>query len=239
MHINKNSDLVLKELYEYDIHACVYMLLQNIGWDLSDIPYEDKKQRNIEIGLLQRDNPKLARYLLDSTLSIIKHYLRSNSVTDDELIVWQRDGIITKKLLRDTTSTLPLEYISNILVMIISVDRKWFLLLKDDGSVSVKGVPNKPIDTSFYNMFRNINYGNKKTLAKDIERMRLSLFASKKVEWFSFEKGDTCQVPIKGLGNMSISKAALSRIDPTEVYKQPIWDNYIWPFCQSLLLYCE
>ncbi len=239
MDINKSANLVMRELYEYDVKACVYTLLQNIRWDLSDIPYEDKEQRNIKIGLLQKQNPRIARYLLENTNGIVQYYIDKNSVKDEEIVVRQRDGLILTRPLEDTTSSMPLEYRSFISMMIITMDRKWFMLIKSNGDVSVKGVPNKPVDTGFYNMFRNLGFGNKKTLASGMEKMRRSLFNSSKSRWFAFEKDNEFQIPIKGMGIVKVSKSGVLHLDPEEIDKHIIWDKYIWPFCQPLLLYCE
>ena len=97
MQISKNCNFVLKDLFSYDFQACNYYLLKNIGWDLSEIPFEDKAQRNIQIGYLQRNNPKLARYLYDSTISLIDMYLSENKVDEQQVIVRARDGVITSK----------------------------------------------------------------------------------------------------------------------------------------------
>ena len=80
MEISKNSSLVLSTLFSYDFSACAYNILKSIGWDLSNIDFDDKKKRNIQIGLLQKDNPRLAKFLLNSINNLVNHYFIINDI---------------------------------------------------------------------------------------------------------------------------------------------------------------
>lgn len=240
MQINKNCDLVLTDVFEYDIASCHYNLLTNIGWDVSQIPLDDKKQRNIAIGKLQIGNPRIAKYLLEQTLGIVQYYVDKNNVKEDDIIIRLRDGIFLRTKLKDNTSSLPIEFKDIYSKMIITIDRKYFLLIGSKGQVKVKGVPNKPIDTTFYNLFRNLNYSNKKSLTQGLEYIRQAIFKSNNVDWFTFKKNDDeYYVPIRGIGEIKVAKAGVRYLDEEEIDKSIVWENYVWPFCQSILLYCK
>lgn len=234
-----NHNLIISDVYEYDIVACHYYLLKNIGWDLSSIPFENKIERNIQIGLLQKDNPKLARYLLENTEGIIQYYIEQNNLTSNDIILRVRDGIYTTVLLRDNTSSLNLELRGMISKMIMTLDRKKYMMIKSSGEVSVKGIPNKPIDNSFYDLFRNLNFSNKTSLVRGIENLRQFIFKSKNVKWFVFKSEDSYIVPIIGVGEIKVLKSGLENIDVDEINKKVIWEEYVWPFIQPILIYCE
>jgi hypothetical protein len=239
MWINPNCNLVLSNVFEYDIIACHWELLQNIGWDMSNIPYNDKTIRNIKIGLLQKNNPKLAHYLLDNTEGIIQYYLDKNNVKLDDIVIRVRDGLFLKTCLKDNTSTLPIEFRGVISKFIITLDRKKYLYLRSTGDIHVKGIANKPIDTSFYDLFKTLNFMNKTDLIRGLENIRLKIYQSENVKWFTFNNNNNFQIPIIGIGNIEVSKSGLNYIDHAEIDKKIIWEEYIWPFVQPILLYCN
>ena len=59
------------------------------------------------------------------------------------------------------------------------------------------------------------------------------------MKWFAFTGNNTFQIPIIGIGNIEVSKSGLNYIDPSEIDKKIIWEEYIWPFVQPILLYCN
>ena len=75
-----SDNFVLTNLFQYDFSACGYNILKNSGFDISNIEYFDKKKRNIQIGLLQRDNPSLAGFLASSIENLIDFYLKENNI---------------------------------------------------------------------------------------------------------------------------------------------------------------
>lgn len=239
MWINPNCDLVLSNIYEYDIVACHYHLLKNIGWDMSEIPYDDKITRNIKIGILQKNNPKLINYLLDSTEGVIQYYLDKNKISSNEIVIRVRDGLFLKTQLKDNTSSLPVEFRGMISKFIITLDRRKYLYIKSDGTVKVKGISNRPLDTSFYDLFKTLNFMNKKELIRGIENIRTLINRSNNIKWFTFSNDKSYHIPIIGVGNIEVSKSGLNYIDDSEVDKKIIWEEYIWPFVQPILLYCN
>ena len=176
MKINDNCNLVLSSLYEYDFAACGYNILKSIGWNLSKIDFNNKEKRNIQIGLLQRDNPSMARFILESTVKLVNHYLKINNIQSSELIVQTRDGFILSRPLKIIDSSMPIDFRSVISKMIISANRKSYLLINTDGKVIVKGIKNRPINSYFYDLFKQLDFSNKTELLLGIERIRRVLF---------------------------------------------------------------
>jgi len=90
--------LIYHDVYLYDIEACHYTILKNMGYNL-EVDASDKLQRNIYIGKLMRGNPRLISLLRKTTISVIDDYLRENKVKEDEIVLRQYDGLIlTRKL---------------------------------------------------------------------------------------------------------------------------------------------
>ena len=75
MELNSNLPLIMRDLRVYDIEACHYTILKNKGYDLSHIDPEDKLGRNIMIGQMMRDNPRITSLLRTTTESIINDYI--------------------------------------------------------------------------------------------------------------------------------------------------------------------
>ena len=238
--VKSDCELVLSDLFEYDFSACFYTLLKNIGWDLSKIEFEDKTLRNIQIGKLQKENPSLSKYLITNTDKLIDFYMRINDLTTDHIIIRQRDGIITTKPLQKINTTMPIDFRGMILKLIISKDRKKWLMIKNNGDVKVKGISHKPINISFYDTFKNFDYGNKTTIINSLEKLRLNIINSQNISWFSFPEDDgTFSIPIKNEGLIKFRKSILNMLDQKEIEKEFIWNKYIWPFAESLILYCH
>lgn len=239
MEISKNCHLVLTTLFSYDFSTCAYNLLKSIGWDLSNINYDDKEKRNIQIGLLQRDNPRLAKFLLNSITNLVNHYFIINDITKDNLVVRARDGFIIKKKMNILDHTMPIDLRSVISKFIISTDRKKYLAIHMNGDVEVKGIKNKTVDVSFYNLFKNLDFSTKRSLLIGLERMRQTILDSENILWFSTKDEDNYNVPIIGSGILKLNKASLHLIDSGEIDKHFLWEEYVWPFARSILIHCS
>lgn len=204
---------------------------------MSNIEYDDKIKRNVEIGYLQKNNPEIAYYIHNSIHHLIDFYLDKNSISKDDVIIRAKDGLILRKSMKYTSETMPISFRGIISKMIISIDRKKYLCIKDN-DVVVKGVSKKPVDISFYNMFKSIDFSNKKSIVHSLEQMRKVIFSSEKCYWFCYEDEDGLMVPIKGTGYIKIKKTIIDQIDIDDIDKRIIWEEYMWPFCAPLLMYC-
>ena len=78
MQLNENLNLILKDIFLYDIEACHYTIMKNLGYDMSKIPYENKLERNTQIGKMMRENPRLTSILRKTTESTIDEYILKN-----------------------------------------------------------------------------------------------------------------------------------------------------------------
>lgn len=234
--INKDCPLILSNLFEYDFSACNYRILKNIGWDLSKINFEDKEQRNIQIGYLQRDNPELSAFLRNSVNGLIDHYIFENNINEDEIILRQFDGITLSKRMSKLNTSMPIDLRRIISKMIISHDRKKWLTI--DENVVVKGVSNLPIDTSFYNYFKHLDYGNRNTLSNQLESLRKKIFHSPKLDWYMFKENedDLYSIPIKNEGFIIFRSSTLSIVKTEDLDHNFLWNEYIWPFIEPILV---
>lgn len=236
MLITENADLISSNLYEYDFKSCFYNILKNIDYDLKDIPYEDKKVRNIKLGLLQKNNPNLSIYLNSTVNSLINHYLKLNNLTDDNVILRQKDGIITNIPLKILNNTMEISFKGNISKLISSINKDKILIIYIDGNVISKGIKNKTLDMTFYNLFSKLNFENKNQLIKGLERLRIEIFESTNIRYFTRELDNKFYIPIKTAGIMQFQKSMINNIKIEDVDKSILWSNYVWPFVQSILL---
>ena len=79
--------LIYNDLYEYDFTSCYYNLLKNIGWEMDDIDPNNKKQRNIKIGLLQKNNKYIGEYLQNTVENLIDFYINENNLDKKEILL--------------------------------------------------------------------------------------------------------------------------------------------------------
>jgi hypothetical protein len=236
--INKECSLILSDLYEYDFAACAYNVLKNIGWDLSGVNKRNKIQRNIQIGLIQRDNPDIAQYLQYTIDNLIDLYLRENHIKDHEIILRQKDGVVLTKPLKFTNFTMKLEFRGIISKLIFSTDRRKWLKIHQSGDVVVKGLGKELYDASFYQLFRELNYANRSMLIQGVENIRRRILSSESISWFMLKDDDCFLVPILDAGLIKVRKSTIKSVDCNDVDKDYLWNTYVWPFAQAILVFC-
>jgi len=236
MNINKNCKLFLRDVYLYDIGACHYTIMENLGFDLSKIDKENKEKRNTQIGLLMRDNPKLTTILRTTTNSLIDEYLLRNNISEDDLIIRQYDGIITKKSLRETTDQyIPLELRSIFQVMIISINRNMYIA-NDGTSVVIKGVPHR-YDTmdEIYKEIVSINYMNKEAIFRSLQNIKNKILSSDNAFLYCIPTSeDKYAVFFKQYGQLEVSKSMARIMDTEDIDKKYYFNYYIEPFTKSI-----
>jgi len=232
--------LINSDVFEYDFSSCAYNILKNSGYDVSTIEKDDKTKRNIQIGYIQRDNPDIARYIQNSIENLVDFYLKENNIKKEDVILRQKDGIFTKKKMTNIDCTMPIDFRGIVLKLIFDVTRKKWLLVYGKNNVVVKGITNRPCDTSFYNMFSSIDFSNKDRCIRQLEYIRRSIYNSKNIRWFSREIEDNqLLIPVKGIGEMKVRQSVLQMIDPEDIEKSFLWEDYVWPFCRSIMIYIE
>jgi hypothetical protein len=236
---DKNCSLVSTDLYEYDIRSCYYTILKSINYDgINNIDPFNKLKRNIEIGLIQKNNKNIANFLSRQTNSLIDLYLSENKIKKEEVVFRSKDGFICKRKLNKLNISIPIEERNNILRLIISVNRNCGLLIYSTGEVSVKGLNYKSIDNSYFKLFSKINYSNKSSVVRSISLLRKTILNSSNNQWFCFEGEGESEyiVPIKNFGFLKIQKSSSDRITNSEIDKEFLWETNIWMFCRPLLM---
>ena len=237
--MKSDQPLVLSNVFEYDFSSCFYSILENTGMDMTNIPFDDKLQRNITLGILQKNNPRLAVYLNETTKQLIDFYLKENDIKEDEIVIRLKDGFVSRKKLKVLDKSMTLGFKGVISKFIFSVDKNAWMHIYPDGKVVVKGISNKPKDSSFYDLFSNLDFGNRKRIISGLESIRRTIIDSTNMLWFGWEEDDLLIIPIKSLGKVKFRKSIWKSIDPDEIDKNHIWEDYIWPFCRSILIHTE
>ena len=234
MDINTKCDLVQKDVYLYDMKSCYYKISETVFYDLRGIDKDDKEARNIALGKEQIDNPNLQKFLADEADSIIDYYLHENGILPEDIILRQRDGFIINQLLIDNNSLMKIDLREHICTMIITLDRKKYLTISDQG-VTVKGMPNKyeGID-KFYNKLQNLNLFSKKGLFKQLKKLKEEFFSTTDINVFLIKRGDKDLLITKraGLIEVKSKNILLKAID-----RQKYYDLYLRDFIDPLILY--
>jgi len=236
MITNVNQPLVMSDLYCYDIEKCNYTLLTSIGWNVVNIDADNKLNRNINIGYLQKHNKHLTYHLTHSTSDIINDFIRSSNLKPDNIIIRQKDGLITSSPVNgyDTSISVKLRYTISKLIMHENYKSK-FIIIKTDGDVLQKGLERKPTDLSIFNLFNTIDFSTTGRIVSSIENIRNVIFESNNVFWFTFNYNSSYLVPILDQGYLKLNRSTLKLIDTTEIDKRIVWNGCIWPFCKSII----
>lgn len=238
MKINEKCNLVLRDVYLYDITSCHYSILEKFGFDLSSINKENKLERNIQIGKLMRDNPRLTSLLRTTTESIVSEYLYLNDVQDEEIILRQYDGVLlTRTLKRSIDQKITLDFRSHFQIFISSPNRTSYIAF-DGSSVIIKGVPNryKKID-NVYEKIVKINFLNKQSIFRQMEKIKNDFYTTKDPFLFCIPtKDDKFKVYLEEYGEIEISKSVIKIMSMEDIDKKRYFNFYLKPFFQSLII---
>ena len=238
MNINKNCRLVLRDVYSYDISSCHYNILKSLNYDISKIEKDDKLKRNIQIGMLMRDNPKLTSIIRSTTESIIDEYILRNKIYEHDIIIRQYDGFITTKLLKENLEQyLPLELRSVFSIFIISIDRTKFIAT-DGNQVSIKGISNRydEID-KIYKKVLFTNFANKDSIFINLQNIKDEILNSDNPLLYCIPSGEKkFNVFLKQYGQFEISDSMTRIIDTDDIDKEKYFEYYIRPFFESIVI---
>jgi hypothetical protein len=238
MELNEKLNLVLKDVFLYDIEACHYTILNNLGYDVSKLNYDDKFERNKQIGKMMRDNPRLTSLLRNKTESTINEYILKNNVTEDQIVIRQYDGLILTRGLRETNiSEISLDLRRNFEIFIMSIDRTKYIARDSKGETTIKGVPFRyPEMDALYEKICRINFGNKSAIFKMLHKIKTDFLYSDNPHLFGVPlKNEKFNVNLKVYGELEISKQTLKIMDPDDIDKQKYFDFYITPFTKSIV----
>ena len=236
MNINKNCGLFLRDIYLYDIEACHYTILERLGFDLSNIDKKDKEGRNIHIGKLMKQNPRLTDILRKTTNSIVDENISRNNITEDELILRQYDGIIITRILQEViVQSIPLALSSHFEIFIISVDRNKYIAF-DGIETTIKGVPHRyeKID-KLYRRIAKINFNVRSSIFENLQEIKDEILTSNDPELYCVPvSDDKYSVFLKGYEEVEITKQTVRMMDVNDVDRRKYFEFYLRPFTESI-----
>lgn len=237
MKLNSNLKLILDNIYVYDIEACHYQILNNLGFDLSGIDPEDKIGRNIEIGKMMQKNSRITSLLRNTTESIINDYIVKNNIKEDEIVIRQYDGMLLTRTLEHTNiGHIPLECRKIFYKLISSIDRKKYIAIDNNFEVTIKGVPGRYeyIDNIYKKLCKIIDL-NQDSLFTHLQKIRDKILNSKDAKIFGIPKDEKFIIFLNGYGELEVSKSTLNIMDPDDIDRERYFKYYIEPFTKSIV----
>ena len=238
MKINSDLELIMKEVYVYDIESCHYTLMKMNGFDLEGIDPNDKLGRNIAIGKMMQKNPRLTEFLRSTTISLIDAYISANDINENDIVIRQYDGLLLTKLLhRNNIQEIPLNLRKTFDVFITSIDRNMYIAIDTMQNVSIKGIPFRyPHMDQVYKKVCQLNFGNKPGLFKGLEKIKRLILDSNDVNLFAIPtKNDKLSIFLRRYGEMEVSPGTVKLVDTDEIDKRRYFDIYISPFTKSIV----
>lgn len=238
MQINLSFPLIIRDLNVYDIESCHYNILKSMNYDLGNIDENNKEERNIAIGKLMRDNPKLTPILRTTTESIIDELISRNNLKEDDIVLRQYDGLMTQKYLRDIDfGNIPLSLRKTFEVFISSYNRNMYIAKDGSGNVSIKGVPSRydAMDL-IYRKILQISFHNKQIIFKSLHKIKTFFDTTDNVKIFAIPKGDAYRIYVRGFGEIEVTKPTLNLMDASDIQRDIYFKNYIQPFTKSIVI---
>ena len=238
MKLNSSLPFILRDVYIYDIEACHYNILKHKGFDVSKINFEDKLTRNITIGQMMRENPRITSLLRTTTESIISEYINNNNIKENDIIIRQYDGLIlTCKMSVTNIGSIPLECKERLEIFISSIKRNSYIALTSENKVKIKGVPFRyqKID-DIYEKLCILLTKNKSSLFVGLQKIKDDFYNSTNSELFGIPtKDENYNIFLKGYGELTISKSTLKIMDTDDVDRERYFKFYIEPFTKSIV----
>lgn len=240
MQINPNLSLILRDVGIYDIEACHYTILKRRGFDVSNIDPKDKLSRNIAIGQMMKENPRITSLLRTTTESIIDDYINANGVQDDEIVIRQYDGLILTRQLKVTNiGHIPLERRKTFTHFISSIKRNSYIaLVAWDNVVEVKGVAHqyKEMNEIYKELCLSIDV-TKEARFKRLQEIKDRFFESDNPNLFGIPlKNEKFNIFLKGYGELEVSQSTIKIMDTDDIDKEKYFHFYIEPFTKSILI---
>lgn len=238
MKINKGIRPFLRNIYSYDISHCHYEIMVRNGIDVSHIEKDDKTKRNIQIGLMMKENSRLTDLLRTVTNSTIDEYILQSKLRESEIVLRQYDGLYTtKKMNIESRGKIPLELRDLYTVFISSLNREMFIAIDDFNKTKMKGIPNKYQGIENYlEKILKINYLSKTAIFKSLEKIKNSFFSDEDVLVFAIPEDDKFKIHILEYGELIVSEPTLDIIDIDEIDKQKYYDIYLRPFTETICM---
>jgi hypothetical protein len=209
-----------------------------MGIDLEGVDANDKLSRNIHIGKMMGENPRLTSVLREATIKLINDYIALNNIKEEEIILNQYDGFLTQKYLKERNLHVPLEIKNIFEVFIISNDRQKYIARDRDGTVVIKGVSNRYEEMDkIYEKIAKINFSIKTAIFNSLQKIKDEVLFSDNPELYCIPSNDKnyYNVYFRQLGKTKISKDAVDLINPSDVDRELYFNNYVRKFTESIV----
>lgn len=238
-----SQNLIIRDVFSYDIAACHYNLLEKFGYDMSGIDKTDKVERNIQIGKIMRDNETIKTRLRETTNKIIDDYISFNELSDEDIIIRQYDGLITtKRLTEKERSVLPIVLQNRYDIFLISIDRGKYIAFDNlRRKIKVKGVPSlyDGIKKYYEKLIRIVDIETKSRVLDNLEQLKQAFYKETDLNVFAIpDKSNEDEVGIifKSFGEIAVKKNTLYYMSEDEIDKDFYYDFYLHYFIQSVIL---
>ena len=209
-----------------------------MNYDLKNINKENKLERNIAIGKLMRENPKLTSILRKTTETIIDELIDRNNLKEEEIVLRQYDGIMTTRFLRDLNfGNVPISLRKTFEIFISSYKRNMYIAKDTSGNISIKGVSNRydAMDL-IYRKILQISFYNKEIIFKSLDKIKKFFDTTNNVKIFAIPKGDVYTIYVRGFGPIEVTKPTLNLLDASDINREIYFKNYIQPFTKSIII---
>ncbi len=228
--------LIHKDLFLYDIQSAYPTILSKHHYDFKGVDLQNKKDRNIFLGIQQQGNENLSSFLLESVNNLIKFYLQSNNIEEDDIILIQRDGCILKKLLDKNDEFIKIKFRSYIDFLIFTPDMQKFLY-STDGDIVIKGVSHYYDNLNYYyQKFSNFNFYNKSTLFQQMHDFKIEFFNSNNKELFAIPSDDNSYTFFTYKGGIKVKD--FDYVNINKINKLYYFNHYFKDFLTSIFLEC-
>lgn len=213
--------------------------MKNSGYDVSGIDESDKLGRNIIIGQMMRDNPKLTSLLRNTTESIINDYINKNKIKDYEIVIRQYDGLLLTRTLEHTNiGHIPLERRKTFQIFLSSIDRKKYIALDNNLEVEIKGIPYRyeQMDNIYKRLCKSLDM-NRESLYRNLKNIKDEILTSNNNMLYGIPtKTGKYTVFLKGYGELEITSSTLKILDSDDIDKKKYFEFYIEPFTKSIVI---
>jgi len=233
---NENQPFITKDIFFYDVKECYPRILKKIGIKIPD--YESKLERNMYIGREVFKDKNLLDFCQEFTRKIIKNFININNISQNDIIMVERDGLaITKFVEPDTLEFQPeLREKYNIIIRSF-INKQAFMMIFEDGSIRIKGVQNKTVGLEDFagKYFKSILNFKLSTISKNMNKMRREYFCSKDWKLFGIPQDDDMYIFKLESGNIKLRQLDKVDISSLKIDRYFYFKNHLEGFIQSLL----
>jgi len=216
--------------------------MKNSGYDVSMLPEDDKKKRNILIGIMIGKDPSFGKFLRNTTKSVMDYYIQLNKLKKSEILLRQYDGMfVTRKLelMHNPDFPVRLEEREFYDTFLLSNCRRMYMGLNSTrGNFFVKGIPNGDEYThmiKFYHRLLNINFMSKTGLSGSLKYLKEEFLTSDNLDLFKIPIGGKFRIYIIDYGKIDVSKRSANMIQIDEIDKEYYFHIYLEPFFKAIV----